>query len=96
MKKIIWDDTVATPDIASMYIAKLLLSEDTIYTGNSLVVNCAKLLVVQGKIEDLVIEVSGKEYPVNEYGALHNGPDGLYLFSEIAAKTLKAAIKKKT
>lgn len=94
MKTIIWNDTVSCSDSQAELEALKLLTNDTIYAGNMIVVDYARLMRATEQIESLVIVYNNHEYEVNEYGALHDAPEELWRVT-ISEQILRAALKRK-
>ena len=95
MKTIIWDHNIGTSDNSAMDLAENLLVIDQIVTGNQLVIDCARRLRVQGKIDDLQVVWDGKVYPVNEYGALPTSYDVPNLVLDVSEGILRLAMAKR-
>jgi hypothetical protein len=95
MKTIIWDETLGLSDANAKAAAELLIDNDCIYTGNVLVVDHARLLRATDQIDSLVINVGGREYHVNQYGAMLDWPPELCHVGDVSEKILRAARKKK-
>lgn len=96
MKTIKWSNSVCTPDADTKRTAEQLLFTDWIYAGNHLVVDYARLMVVQGKISDLVIDWNGQIIEVNKYGAIPNWPDGFCNEAvDVASEILRLAMEKR-
>jgi ligand-binding sensor protein len=95
MKTIVWNESFSCCDNQAETEASKLLDRDTIYTGNALVIDFARYLVVTGELESFVLEVNGKEVTVNEYGVLSGWPRELDVQVSIAEKLLKEQLKKR-
>jgi hypothetical protein len=95
-KTIIWNDFISCSDAQAETEAYKLLEYDTIYTGNALVVDYARLMRVRNQIDSLVIIFSdNQEYNVNEYGALHDAPEEFWKSPNVSSEILRAAMNKR-
>lgn len=94
-KTVIWDSCVGTSDALAGEVAGELRRSDSIVTGNSLVVDYARLMMLRGEISGLVLVVGDKRYVVNQWANFNPGdyPEVLLSSGEIATLIISAQMK---